>query len=103
MRRGATRARWSGRLGRSDSNNNNDNRSAWVSQMEVVARSAAIKTNDGQRDSSGIESHLRPMPTRNRYYIETFGCQMNVNDSEKVAGLLEAEGYEATSLRDNAD
>src|SRR6188474_316490 len=28
---------------------------------------------------------------------------MNVNDSEKVAGLLEAEGYESTSLRDDAD
>ena len=28
-----------------------------------------------------------------RYRVETFGCQMNVNDSEKVAGLLEAEGY----------
>jgi tRNA A37 methylthiotransferase MiaB len=43
------------------------------------------------------------MSARNRFYIETFGCQMNVNDSEKVAGLLEAEGYEATSLRDDAD
>ncbi len=34
-------------------------------------------------------------PTRKKgYFIETFGCQMNVNDSEKVAGLLRAEGYE---------
>jgi tRNA-2-methylthio-N6-dimethylallyladenosine synthase len=46
---------------------------------------------------------LRVMTTRNRYYIETFGCQMNVNDSEKVAGLLEAEGYEKTSSREGAD
>ena len=43
------------------------------------------------------------MTTRNRFYIETFGCQMNVNDSEKVAGLLEAEGYVATTSRDAAD
>jgi tRNA-2-methylthio-N6-dimethylallyladenosine synthase len=28
------------------------------------------------------------------FFLETFGCQMNVNDSEKVAGLLQAEGYE---------
>jgi tRNA-2-methylthio-N6-dimethylallyladenosine synthase len=27
------------------------------------------------------------------FYIETFGCQMNVHDSEKVAGALLAEGY----------
>jgi tRNA-2-methylthio-N6-dimethylallyladenosine synthase len=43
------------------------------------------------------------MPTSSRYFIETFGCQMNVNDSEKVAGLLEAEGYEAAPSRDSAD
>ncbi len=29
-------------------------------------------------------------------YIETFGCQMNVNDSEKVAALLKGEGYTPT-------
>ena len=28
------------------------------------------------------------------FYIETFGCQMNVHDSEKVIGTLTAEGYE---------
>ncbi|MGH3930972.1 MAG: tRNA (N6-isopentenyl adenosine(37)-C2)-methylthiotransferase MiaB [Pseudonocardiaceae bacterium] len=28
-----------------------------------------------------------------RYYIQTFGCQMNVHDSERLAGLLEASGY----------
>jgi len=28
------------------------------------------------------------------FYLETFGCQMNVHDSEKVAGVLLARGYE---------
>ena len=27
------------------------------------------------------------------FYIETFGCQMNAHDSEKVIGTLEREGY----------
>ncbi len=27
------------------------------------------------------------------YYIETFGCQMNVHDSEKVRGTLASQGY----------
>ena len=31
-----------------------------------------------------------------RYLIETYGCQMNYHDSEQMAGLLEAAGYEAT-------
>jgi tRNA-2-methylthio-N6-dimethylallyladenosine synthase len=40
---------------------------------------------------------------RKRYFVETFGCQMNVNDSEKVAGLLQADGYEPAESADDAD
>jgi tRNA-2-methylthio-N6-dimethylallyladenosine synthase len=36
-----------------------------------------------------------------KYLIETHGCQMNVHDSERMAGLLEQAGYEATA--DDAD
>ncbi|NQT67464.1 MAG: tRNA (N6-isopentenyl adenosine(37)-C2)-methylthiotransferase MiaB, partial [Actinobacteria bacterium] len=31
-----------------------------------------------------------------KVYIETFGCQMNENDSERIMYLLEKEGYERT-------
>ncbi|MGH9346157.1 MAG: tRNA (N6-isopentenyl adenosine(37)-C2)-methylthiotransferase MiaB [Vicinamibacterales bacterium] len=37
------------------------------------------------------------------YLIETFGCQMNVHDSERMAGLLEQAGYEATTADAEAD
>ena len=40
---------------------------------------------------------------KGRYFIETFGCQMNVNDSEKAAGLLEADGLERVESVDGAD
>jgi tRNA-2-methylthio-N6-dimethylallyladenosine synthase len=40
---------------------------------------------------------------KNTYFIETFGCQMNVNDSQKVAGLLEADGYEPAPTSREAD
>lgn len=40
---------------------------------------------------------------KKRYLVETFGCQMNVNDSEKVAGLLQAEGYEPVERAADAD
>jgi tRNA-2-methylthio-N6-dimethylallyladenosine synthase len=30
-----------------------------------------------------------------RYLIRTFGCQMNEHDSERIAGMLEADGYRA--------
>ncbi len=38
-----------------------------------------------------------------KYFIKTFGCQMNVNDSEKMAGLLEGMGYERAENPEEAD
>jgi tRNA-2-methylthio-N6-dimethylallyladenosine synthase len=38
-----------------------------------------------------------------KYFIETYGCQMNVHDSERMAGLLEQAGYEATAEPSEAD
>jgi len=38
-----------------------------------------------------------------KYHIETFGCQMNVHDSERMAGLLEQAGFELTENPSEAD
>lgn len=38
-----------------------------------------------------------------RYLVRTFGCQMNEHDSERIAGLLDADGMEQTDDPDNAD
>src|SRR3979490_2282868 len=38
-----------------------------------------------------------------KYLIETFGCQMNVHDSERMAGLLEQAGFEAAADAAEAD
>ncbi len=38
-----------------------------------------------------------------KYLIETHGCQMNVHDSERMAGLLEQAGYEPTVDDTDAD
>jgi tRNA-2-methylthio-N6-dimethylallyladenosine synthase len=38
-----------------------------------------------------------------KFLIETHGCQMNVHDSERMAGLLEQAGYEATEDDRDAD
>jgi tRNA-2-methylthio-N6-dimethylallyladenosine synthase len=38
-----------------------------------------------------------------KYFIETFGCQMNVHDSERMSGLLEADGYTRTEDEAAAD
>lgn len=38
-----------------------------------------------------------------KLYIETYGCQMNVADSEVVASVMQMAGYESTSSLDDAD
>lgn len=38
-----------------------------------------------------------------RYNIETFGCQMNENDSERLSGMLSEMGYSETEERENSD
>ena len=53
--------------------------------MKPVAEAGPVTT-----DSGGL-------------YIETFGCQMNVLDSELVEGLLEREGYRQVARPDLAD
>ncbi|HEX2296150.1 MAG TPA: tRNA (N6-isopentenyl adenosine(37)-C2)-methylthiotransferase MiaB [Actinomycetota bacterium] len=39
---------------------------------------------------------------RSTYYIRTFGCQMNEHDSERMAGMLEAEGYRPVTSPEDA-
>ena len=38
-----------------------------------------------------------------QYYIKTFGCQMNVYDSQRIAAILESLGYQATDRAETAD
>jgi tRNA-2-methylthio-N6-dimethylallyladenosine synthase len=42
------------------------------------------------------------MRGRRTFYLETFGCQMNEHDSEKVAGVLLARGYRQVDKTDEA-
>ena len=38
-----------------------------------------------------------------KYYLTTFGCQMNVHDSEVLAGILTSNGYDEASSPEEAD
>src|SRR5689334_22444903 len=55
-------------------------------------------TADGARPRNDAAS-LRPR----RVFLETYGCQMNVADSELVSGILRGAGYERTADPGNAD
>ena len=39
----------------------------------------------------------------NKLFIESYGCQMNMNDSEIVAAILDKEGYNTTQILEEAD
>src|SRR5579863_2845138 len=43
------------------------------------------------------------MAPQKTFYLETFGCQMNVHDSEKVIGTLLHEGYRQVETVAEAD
>jgi tRNA-2-methylthio-N6-dimethylallyladenosine synthase len=43
------------------------------------------------------------MRSGKRYHVTTFGCQMNVHDSERMRGMLESLGYEEAEAPDDAD
>lgn len=38
-----------------------------------------------------------------KYFIKTFGCQMNVYDSSRIADMLQKEGYEEAKKQEDAD
>jgi tRNA-2-methylthio-N6-dimethylallyladenosine synthase len=50
-----------------------------------------------QAKPAAAASHVRT------YQVRTYGCQMNVHDSERLAGLLESAGYQRAADGDDAD
>src|ERR671920_1642055 len=50
-----------------------------------------------------MSSVVSPPSEPRTYEVRTHGCQMNVHDSERLSGLLEAAGYVATPAGQQAD
>lgn len=52
-----------------------------------------------------MNKSIRPLadPSRPKVYIETYGCQMNVNDSEVILSILQDAGYALTENIEEAD
>ena len=52
-----------------------------------------------------INSKINVKPSRfgKKYYIKTFGCQMNEHDSERISGMFELDGMKKAESEDNAD
>ncbi|BDR54809.1 tRNA-2-methylthio-N(6)-dimethylallyladenosine synthase [Bombiscardovia apis] len=57
--------------------------------------------NEGMMTQGERQMNFGPQSSEDRgqglYYVHTLGCQMNVHDSERIAGVLEAQGYRPAS------
>lgn len=52
---------------------------------------------------SGVGEQFAQNERQKTFYLETFGCQMNVHDSEKVVGTLVQQGYRQVESVEHAD
>ncbi|QGS27049.1 tRNA (N6-isopentenyl adenosine(37)-C2)-methylthiotransferase MiaB [Gordonia bronchialis] len=66
--------------------------------MDVSQRHAPVGSPDGTT-LDGVQHG----GVRRSYQVRTYGCQMNVHDSERIAGLLEDAGYVRAAEDDAAD
>jgi tRNA-2-methylthio-N6-dimethylallyladenosine synthase len=65
---------------------------------------AGNKTHDESRQGEALSPFGGdPNEYQKRFYIESYGCQMNFSDSEIVASILNGEGFGATRNYEEAD
>ena len=66
--------------------------------MPTTAAQRAARSDDGSERDRTVPSGARP-----RAYVETYGCQMNISDSELMEGVLANAGYEMVNVAEDAD
>ncbi len=54
-------------------------------------------------DHIALDQEYRPLFAGKKYFLRTYGCQMNVHDSEEIKYYLEALGFTATDTLEEAD
>ena len=59
------------------------------------------KIIDEKVQGKALVTSNRPTNTK-KLFIESYGCQMNMNDSEIVAAILDKEGYNTTQVLEEA-
>lgn len=62
-----------------------------------------VPQSEIERQKAYMQAVKKTLYRRERYHIVTLGCQMNVRDSETLAGMLEEMGYERAESREQAD
>jgi len=69
-----------------------------------MRETAGVVSPEEMERQRGFTEEIRQMISRpEKYYVVTYGCQMNAHDSEKLAGMLEEMGMKAAENREDAD
>ena len=72
--------------------------------FSIMLDLVSTKVHDEARQGEAYAPFANdPVLYQRRFYIESYGCQMNFSDSEIVASILSAEGYGATRNFEEAD
>ena len=50
-----------------------------------------------------INENLKHLGLNKKYYVKTYGCQMNEHDSENIKAILEDMSFTSTDDMENAD
>ena len=50
-----------------------------------------------------LDNNIKPFFKGKKYFLRTYGCQMNVHDSEEIKFYLESLGYESVDVLEEAD
>src|SRR5437764_1369195 len=64
-------------------------------------RPSTSRTDRAHPGASGRPPNLIAMARK--FFVQTYGCQMNEHDSERIAGLLVGDGLEPAATADDAD
>ena len=65
-------------------------------------KEAKIRT-DKETEYIYLQENFPKLYKGQKYFLKTYGCQMNAHDSEEVAARLESLGFERTETLENAD
>ena len=67
-------------------------------------RTEVLVSAEEMEQQRRFAEQVRLLPHRPKsYHVVTYGCQMNAHDSEKIAGMLDEMGMNASSTREDAD
>jgi len=71
---------------------------------DLIPQAGSAKVQDETRQGEAYAPFANdPVTYKKRFYIESYGCQMNFADSEIVASILNKEGFGATRNVEDAD